>query len=105
MAITMMTLCARLNYASRLRWSCAGKIVAVTQDRGSHNAPMLFVEADGRTESFSMVDVPCWKQARAGMSLKKAAGSPNAWMDGRLVRMRRSHRDTSLCDQRNSQSN
>lgn len=87
MAITMSTLISRLNYASWLRWECDGRILQVTKDTGNHGAPMLFVETEGKTDRFSQVDTDAWSQAKPGMRLTKAAGSPMAWLDGRKVRM------------------
>lgn len=87
MAATMGTLVTRLNYASWLRWECDGRILEVTRDAGNHQAPMLFVETDGKTDRFSQVEPDLWSQAKPGMRLKKAAGSPMAWLDGRKVRM------------------
>ncbi len=87
MAATMGTLLTRLNYAWWLQWECDGRIVQVTRDAGNHAAPMLFVETDGKTDRFSQVDDRLWAQAKPGMTLKKAAGSPMAWLDGRKVRM------------------
>ncbi len=87
MAVTMGTLVTRLNYASWLRWECDGRILEVTRDAGNHQAPMLFVETDGKTDRFSQVEPELWSQAKPGMRLKKAARSPMAWLDGRKVRM------------------
>lgn len=87
MAITQFSLVSRINYASWLRWSCDGTVVAVTRDKGNHNTPMVLVESDGRTETFSTVDGAFWAQAKPGMHLTKSAGSPMAWLDGKLVRM------------------
>jgi hypothetical protein len=61
--------------------------VLVTQDRGNHGNTMILVESEGRTDKFSPVDGTFWAQAKPGMRLKKSAGSPRAWLDGRLVRM------------------
>lgn len=87
MAATLMTLVTRINYACWLRWECDGRIASVTRHAGNHNSPMILVETDGRTESFDQVDDAMWRQAKPGMTLKKDAGSPRAWLDGRLVRM------------------
>ncbi|MCE9582766.1 MAG: hypothetical protein K8T20_09755, partial [Planctomycetes bacterium] len=87
MAVTMGTLISRLNYASWLKWECDGRIVQVTRDGGNHQAPMLFVETAGKTDHFSQVDPEVWAQAKTGMRLTKAAGSPMAWLDGKKVRM------------------
>lgn len=87
MAITMFTLVSRINYASWLNWSCDGQVLQVTRNRGNHNAPMILVETDGSTESFTQVDGGLWSQAKAGQRLKKVAGSPMAELDGQPVRM------------------
>ncbi|MCE9583129.1 MAG: hypothetical protein K8T20_11615 [Planctomycetes bacterium] len=87
MALSLFSIISRVNYACWLGWKCDGVIVEVTRDKPNHAAPMVIVNTAGDTERFVQVDDDFWASAKPGQRLKKDAGSPMAWLDGRKVRM------------------
>jgi hypothetical protein len=86
-AAVLTTLISRVNYARGLSWACDGPIVEVTRAAGNHNLPTLVVQNGVKRARFENVDESLWSQAKPGLRLAKAAGSPSALLDGQRLRM------------------
>jgi hypothetical protein len=86
LALILISLSARINFATRISFAFDGKIVEIFRAAHNHHVPAFTLETGAENRTFENVDDVLWREAKVGQHVTKVGGSPHCLLDGKRFR-------------------